>query len=191
MRAQIPRVTLCFTSCAQLRPLAVEKHCILPPIGQYGDTTTVTGCSVQFTLACFFCPPSIVCGSLYEVLTGLPESEMPYHFYTDQRFALVLLCLFLILPLSIPKEISIQKYIRLAPRCVRARTAAVCTAAAGFRRPIFLQRGGGGSGHFRPLQQPVWFLFVELVSLAVNSLENVPCVSVVAAASSAPWPPPT
>lgn len=54
----------------------------------------------------------LVCGSLYEVLTGLPESEMPYHFYTDQRFALVLLCLFLILPMSIPKEISIQKYIR-------------------------------------------------------------------------------
>lgn len=53
-----------------------------------------------------------VCGSLYVLLTGLPESEMPYHFYTDQRFALVLLCVFLILPLSIPKEISIQKYIR-------------------------------------------------------------------------------
>uniref|UniRef100_A0A3B4XM30 Solute carrier family 38 member 8 n=1 Tax=Seriola lalandi dorsalis TaxID=1841481 RepID=A0A3B4XM30_SERLL len=39
-------------------------------------------------------------------------SSMPYHFYTDQRFALVLLCILLILPLSIPKEISIQKYIR-------------------------------------------------------------------------------
>lgn len=53
-----------------------------------------------------------VCGSLYELVTDLPESEMPYHFYTDQRFALVLLCVLLILPLSIPKEISIQKYIR-------------------------------------------------------------------------------
>lgn len=53
-----------------------------------------------------------VCGSLYELVTGLPESEMPYHFYTDQRFALVLLCILLILPLSISKEISIQKYIR-------------------------------------------------------------------------------
>ncbi|XP_044047917.1 putative sodium-coupled neutral amino acid transporter 8a [Siniperca chuatsi] len=52
-----------------------------------------------------------LCGSLYELVTGLPESEMPYHFYTDQRFALVLLCVLLILPLSIPKEISIQKYI--------------------------------------------------------------------------------
>ena len=60
-------------------------------------------------LACVFWS---VCGSLYEVVTGLPESEMPYHFYTDQRFGLVLLCLFLILPLSIPKEISILKYIR-------------------------------------------------------------------------------
>ncbi|KAI4825133.1 hypothetical protein KUCAC02_020831 [Chaenocephalus aceratus] len=52
-----------------------------------------------------------LCGSMYELISGLPESEMPYHFYTDQHFALVLLCLLLILPLSIPKEISIQKYI--------------------------------------------------------------------------------
>ncbi|XP_026167845.1 putative sodium-coupled neutral amino acid transporter 8a [Mastacembelus armatus] len=52
-----------------------------------------------------------LCLSLYELVTGLPESEMPYHFYTDQRFALVLLCVLLILPLSVPKEISIQKYI--------------------------------------------------------------------------------
>ena len=54
-----------------------------------------------------------VCDSLYELVTGLPKSEMPYHFYTDQRFALLLLCVFLILPLSVSKEISIQKYIRL------------------------------------------------------------------------------
>ncbi|XP_056138427.1 putative sodium-coupled neutral amino acid transporter 8a [Lampris incognitus] len=49
--------------------------------------------------------------SLYESVTGLSESEMPYYWYTDQRFALLLLCVLLILPLSIPKEISIQKYI--------------------------------------------------------------------------------
>ncbi|XP_053740789.1 putative sodium-coupled neutral amino acid transporter 8a [Synchiropus splendidus] len=52
-----------------------------------------------------------LCGSLYQLLTELPETQMPYHFYTDQRFGLLLLCLLLILPLSIPKEISIQKYI--------------------------------------------------------------------------------
>ncbi|KAM8861684.1 putative sodium-coupled neutral amino acid transporter 8a [Synchiropus picturatus] len=52
-----------------------------------------------------------LCGSLYQLLTELPEAQMPYHFYTDQRFGLLLLCLLLILPLSIPKEISIQKYI--------------------------------------------------------------------------------
>lgn len=52
-----------------------------------------------------------LCGSLYEVVTGLPGSEMPFHWYTDRHFALVLLCLFVILPMSIPKEISIQKYI--------------------------------------------------------------------------------
>uniref|UniRef100_A0A3Q3N375 Solute carrier family 38 member 8b n=1 Tax=Mastacembelus armatus TaxID=205130 RepID=A0A3Q3N375_9TELE len=36
--------------------------------------------------------------------------EMPYHWYTDQRFALFIMCLVIILPLSIPKEIGIQKY---------------------------------------------------------------------------------
>ncbi|KAG1944715.1 putative sodium-coupled neutral amino acid transporter [Pimephales promelas] len=51
-----------------------------------------------------------LCLSMYELITGLPESEMPYHWYTDQRFALFLLCLFFIFPLSVPKEISIQKY---------------------------------------------------------------------------------
>uniref|UniRef100_A0AAV2LR58 Amino acid transporter transmembrane domain-containing protein n=1 Tax=Knipowitschia caucasica TaxID=637954 RepID=A0AAV2LR58_KNICA len=35
---------------------------------------------------------------------------MPYHWYTDQRFALFIMCLVIILPLSIPKEIGIQKY---------------------------------------------------------------------------------
>ncbi|XP_006797525.1 putative sodium-coupled neutral amino acid transporter 8a [Neolamprologus brichardi] len=51
--------------------------------------------------------------SLHELVTNLPESEMPERFYMDRRFALVLLCFFLILPLSISKEISIQKYIRM------------------------------------------------------------------------------
>ncbi|KAM6937733.1 putative sodium-coupled neutral amino acid transporter 8a [Xenentodon cancila] len=52
-----------------------------------------------------------LCVSLYEMATGLPKSEMPYHFYTDQRFALLLLCIFLILPMSVSKEMNIQKYI--------------------------------------------------------------------------------
>ncbi|XP_067275908.1 putative sodium-coupled neutral amino acid transporter 8a isoform X1 [Pseudorasbora parva] len=51
-----------------------------------------------------------LCLSMHELITGLPESEMPYRWYTDQRFALFLLCLFFIFPLSVPKEISIQKY---------------------------------------------------------------------------------
>ncbi|XP_048825465.1 putative sodium-coupled neutral amino acid transporter 8 [Brienomyrus brachyistius] len=49
-----------------------------------------------------------LCDSLYAMVTG--SSEMPYHWYTDPRLALLLLCLIVILPLSIPKEISIQKY---------------------------------------------------------------------------------
>uniref|UniRef100_A0A7N6FEA4 Amino acid transporter transmembrane domain-containing protein n=1 Tax=Anabas testudineus TaxID=64144 RepID=A0A7N6FEA4_ANATE len=43
---------------------------------------------------------------------AINKGEMPYHWYTDQRFALFILCLVIILPLSIPKEISIQKYTR-------------------------------------------------------------------------------
>ncbi|CAK6954894.1 putative sodium-coupled neutral amino acid transporter 8 [Scomber scombrus] len=51
-----------------------------------------------------------LCISLYEMVTGSSEGEMPYHWYTDQRFALFIMCLVIILPLSIPKEIGIQKY---------------------------------------------------------------------------------
>uniref|UniRef100_A0A8D2ZEX4 Amino acid transporter transmembrane domain-containing protein n=1 Tax=Scophthalmus maximus TaxID=52904 RepID=A0A8D2ZEX4_SCOMX len=51
-----------------------------------------------------------LCISLYETVTGSSEGEMPYHWYTDQRFALFIMCLIIILPLSIPKEIGIQKY---------------------------------------------------------------------------------
>ncbi|KAM3625631.1 uncharacterized protein V6R79_015057 [Siganus canaliculatus] len=51
-----------------------------------------------------------LCISLYETVTGSTEGEMPYHWYTDQRFALFIMCLLIILPLSIPKEIGIQKY---------------------------------------------------------------------------------
>ncbi|XP_054475732.1 putative sodium-coupled neutral amino acid transporter 8 [Anoplopoma fimbria] len=51
-----------------------------------------------------------LCISLYDTVTGSSEGEMPYHWYSDQRFALFIVCLFIILPLSIPKEIGIQKY---------------------------------------------------------------------------------
>ncbi|XP_077569538.1 putative sodium-coupled neutral amino acid transporter 8 [Stigmatopora nigra] len=51
-----------------------------------------------------------LCVSLYEAVTGSGEGEIPYHWYTDQRFALFIMCLIIILPLSIPKEIGIQKY---------------------------------------------------------------------------------
>ncbi|KAM3876596.1 putative sodium-coupled neutral amino acid transporter 8 [Diretmus argenteus] len=51
-----------------------------------------------------------LCISLYEMVTGSGEGEIPHHWYTDQRFALFVMCLVFILPLSIPKEIGIQKY---------------------------------------------------------------------------------
>ncbi|XP_018559104.1 putative sodium-coupled neutral amino acid transporter 8a [Lates calcarifer] len=92
---------------------AVVKEVCGPAIGQL--------CEICFVFNLFMISVAFLvivddqleklCGSLYELVTDLPESEMPYHFYTDQRFALVLLCVLLILPLSIPKEISIQKYI--------------------------------------------------------------------------------
>uniref|UniRef100_A0A8C9RSH7 Solute carrier family 38 member 8 n=1 Tax=Scleropages formosus TaxID=113540 RepID=A0A8C9RSH7_SCLFO len=40
----------------------------------------------------------------------LDLTEVPHHWYTDQRFALFLICLLVIVPLSIPKEIRTQKY---------------------------------------------------------------------------------
>ncbi|KAI3371654.1 hypothetical protein L3Q82_024218 [Scortum barcoo] len=92
---------------------AVVKEVCGPAIGQL--------CEICFVFNLFMISVAFLvivddqleklCGSLYELVTGLPESERPYHFYSDQRFALVLLCILLILPLSIPKEISIQKYI--------------------------------------------------------------------------------
>ncbi|XP_031731527.1 putative sodium-coupled neutral amino acid transporter 8a [Anarrhichthys ocellatus] len=92
---------------------AVVKEVCGPAIGQL--------CEICFVFNLFMISVAFLvivddqleklCGSLYELITDLPASEMPHHFYTDQHFGLVLLCLFLILPLSIPKEISIQKYI--------------------------------------------------------------------------------
>ncbi|XP_029379524.1 putative sodium-coupled neutral amino acid transporter 8a [Echeneis naucrates] len=92
---------------------AVVKEVCGPAIGQL--------CEICFVFNLFMISVAFLvivddqleklCGSLYELVTNLPESEMPHHFYTDQRFGLLLLCIFLILPLSIPKEISIQKYI--------------------------------------------------------------------------------
>uniref|UniRef100_A0A3B5AW83 Putative sodium-coupled neutral amino acid transporter 8 n=1 Tax=Stegastes partitus TaxID=144197 RepID=A0A3B5AW83_9TELE len=94
---------------------AVVKEVCGPAIGQL--------CEICFVFNLFMISVAFLvvvddqleklCESLYELVTGLPKSEMPYHFYTDQRFGLVLLCAFLILPLSISKEISIQKYIRI------------------------------------------------------------------------------
>ncbi|XP_061891437.1 putative sodium-coupled neutral amino acid transporter 8a isoform X2 [Entelurus aequoreus] len=79
-----------------------------------GYATSISGQCTYQAVVKEVCGPSIgqlLCDSLYELITGLPDTERPYHFYTDQRFALVLLCAFLILPISTPKEISIQKYI--------------------------------------------------------------------------------
>ncbi|XP_028254121.1 putative sodium-coupled neutral amino acid transporter 8, partial [Parambassis ranga] len=92
---------------------AVVKEVCGPAIGQL--------CEICFVFNLFMISVAFLvivddqleklCDSLYDLVASLPKSELPYHFYTDQHFALVLLCFFLILPLSIPKEISIQKYI--------------------------------------------------------------------------------
>uniref|UniRef100_A0A3Q3D5I1 Solute carrier family 38 member 8 n=1 Tax=Hippocampus comes TaxID=109280 RepID=A0A3Q3D5I1_HIPCM len=52
----------------------------------------------------------VVQDQLEKCESTLHERWMPYHWYTDQRFALFVMCLIIILPLSIPKEIGIQKY---------------------------------------------------------------------------------
>uniref|UniRef100_A0A3Q1HDE5 Amino acid transporter transmembrane domain-containing protein n=1 Tax=Anabas testudineus TaxID=64144 RepID=A0A3Q1HDE5_ANATE len=61
------------------------------------------------------------------LLMGKTCKEMPYHWYTDQRFALFILCLVIILPLSIPKEISIQKYTRYSTiSCALEKEKTLC-----------------------------------------------------------------
>ncbi|KAM4602335.1 putative sodium-coupled neutral amino acid transporter 8 [Discoglossus pictus] len=51
-----------------------------------------------------------LCDSLYlnETVEAVGERSRPW--YVDERFTLTLLCLLVILPLSIPREISFQKY---------------------------------------------------------------------------------
>uniref|UniRef100_A0AAY5L4E6 Amino acid transporter transmembrane domain-containing protein n=1 Tax=Esox lucius TaxID=8010 RepID=A0AAY5L4E6_ESOLU len=93
---------------------AVVKDVCGPAIGQL--------CEVVFVFNLFMISVAFLvivsdqleklCISLYELITGLPEADMPNHWYTDPHFVLILLCVFFILPLSISKEISIQKYIR-------------------------------------------------------------------------------
>ncbi|XP_038161395.1 putative sodium-coupled neutral amino acid transporter 8a isoform X1 [Cyprinodon tularosa] len=96
----------------QLTYQAVVKELCGNAIGQL--------CEICFVLSLFMISVAFLiivndqleklCDTLYELVTTTPKSEMPYHFYTDHQFALVLLCVFLITPLSISKAISIQKY---------------------------------------------------------------------------------
>uniref|UniRef100_A0A3Q2E9L0 Solute carrier family 38 member 8a n=1 Tax=Cyprinodon variegatus TaxID=28743 RepID=A0A3Q2E9L0_CYPVA len=99
----------------QLTYQAVVKELCGNAIGQL--------CEICFVLSLFMISVAFLiivndqleklCDTLYELVTTTSKSEMPYHFYTDHQFALVLLCVFLITPLSISKAISIQKYTRL------------------------------------------------------------------------------
>lgn len=53
-----------------------------------------------------------VCDSLHTNGTTNTMGESLRPWYADERLAMSLLCLVVILPLSIPKEISFQKYTR-------------------------------------------------------------------------------
>uniref|UniRef100_A0A8C3AZZ5 Solute carrier family 38 member 8 n=1 Tax=Cyclopterus lumpus TaxID=8103 RepID=A0A8C3AZZ5_CYCLU len=67
----------------------------------------------QLCEVCFCFNLFMICVAFLVVVQDQLEKckgEMPYHWYSDQRFALFIMCLFIILPLSIPKEIGIQKY---------------------------------------------------------------------------------
>uniref|UniRef100_A0A3B3YTG2 Amino acid transporter transmembrane domain-containing protein n=1 Tax=Poecilia mexicana TaxID=48701 RepID=A0A3B3YTG2_9TELE len=90
------------------------------------------------------------CNTLYELATALPKSEMPYHFYTDHRFALVLLCFFLIMPMSIPKEITIQKYTVLGTLAATYLTVSIIIkyftmpTAPDHKSPLYSSTGAWG-----------------------------------------------
>ncbi|NWY01726.1 S38A1 protein, partial [Nothoprocta ornata] len=58
------------------------------------------------------CPllPRAVCDSFYPNGTLGAQGPAPPHWYVDQRFTLSALCVLVILPLSVPKEIGFQKY---------------------------------------------------------------------------------
>uniref|UniRef100_A0A3Q2ZYD9 Solute carrier family 38 member 8a n=1 Tax=Kryptolebias marmoratus TaxID=37003 RepID=A0A3Q2ZYD9_KRYMA len=84
---------------------AVVKELCGPAIGQL--------CEVCFIFNLFMISVAflvIVNDQLEKCESSRPRA-MPYHVYTDHRLALLLLCVFLILPLSASKEIHIQKYI--------------------------------------------------------------------------------
>ncbi|NXD13612.1 AVT2 protein, partial [Nothocercus nigrocapillus] len=51
-----------------------------------------------------------VCDSFYPNGTLSAEGPSPQHWYVDQRFTLSALCVLVIFPLSVPKEIGFQKY---------------------------------------------------------------------------------
>ncbi|KAG2470215.1 S38A6 protein, partial [Polypterus senegalus] len=51
-----------------------------------------------------------LCDSLFLNMTAPAEMAVPHHWYNDERFSLSVICTLVILPLSIPKEISFQKY---------------------------------------------------------------------------------
>uniref|UniRef100_A0A672MTQ0 Solute carrier family 38 member 8b n=1 Tax=Sinocyclocheilus grahami TaxID=75366 RepID=A0A672MTQ0_SINGR len=57
--------------------------------------------------------------------------SMPYHWYTYHRFALFVMCLIIILPLSVPKEIGIQKYTRCV-KILNKRLTLCCNMAGVF-----------------------------------------------------------
>uniref|UniRef100_A0A8D0DI18 Solute carrier family 38 member 8 n=1 Tax=Sander lucioperca TaxID=283035 RepID=A0A8D0DI18_SANLU len=84
---------------------AVVKEVCGPAIGQL--------CEICFVFNIFIISVAFLV-IVDDQLEKCELEKMPYHVYTDQRFGLVLLCILLILPLSISREISFQKYTRSA-----------------------------------------------------------------------------
>lgn len=57
-------------------------------------------------------PPPTPTVAVIAALTHETDSAVSTHWYTDRKFTIVVTAVLVILPLSIPKEISFQKYAR-------------------------------------------------------------------------------
>lgn len=63
--------------------------------------------SLTLSLCLFFLSVAVIAALAHET-----DSTVSSHWYTDRKFTIVVTAVLVILPLSIPKEISFQKYAR-------------------------------------------------------------------------------
>lgn len=82
---------------------------LLNPTGAHELAQRSAQAQLSLTLSsCLFFPSVAVIAAL----TQETDSTVSSHWYTDRKFTIVVTAVLVILPLSIPKEISFQKYAR-------------------------------------------------------------------------------